>query len=253
MPKRLVFIFACQRAGTTMLTHCFRRDRRSKVYGEDGLAGTALRLKPYEEIEQIVARERATLLIAKPVVESQHATKLLDHFSNARAIWMYRDYRDVADSSLRRFGTESTIRNLRPVVDLWNGKPRRGSPGDGYSWASEGVSRDTQAIVARYFAEDMPTHDAKALFWYVRNVLFFEQELDLHPRVMLCRYEDLVTHPSVVMRTVYSFLQVQYPGDHIVETVHSASIGVGSSLDIEPRIRHLCDELLQRLDQVRAG
>lgn len=254
-PKRIVFIFGCQRSGTTMLVHCFRRDQRSSLYGEGGLANKSLRLRPYSEIEQIIARDKATLIVAKPIVESQHAVKLLDYFDQARAIWMYRDYRDVADSSLRKFGTESTFRNLQPIVERARGShpAREGRPDDGYSWASENVSEHTQEIVARYFSEDMPIYDAKALFWYVRNILFFEQKLDQDPRTTLCRYKDIVSRPQQVMQNVYRFLQVDYPGDHITVDIHQRSVGVGNKAEIGEDIRHLCDDLMSKLDETLAA
>jgi hypothetical protein len=236
-----------------MLTNCFRRDFRSKVYGERGLAGQSLRLRPYDEIEQIIAQERATLLVAKPIVESQHALKLLSHFSESKAIWMYRDYRDVARSSLRKHGPQSTMRNLRPIATLGRGEPETGRPDDGHSWASEAISDRTRKLVARYFAEDMPIVEAKALFWYIRNMLYFEQQLDEHPRVTLCKYEEIVADPVRVMTTIYRFLGIQYPGDYIAGNIHRRSVGLGKQLEIKEEIEHLCKYLLNRMDEDRAA
>jgi hypothetical protein len=183
------------------------------------------------------------LAIAKPIVESQNARELLGYFVEAKAIWMYRDYRDVANSSLSKFGPESMMKNLRPMVHDQLGP----------HWASEGISEDTRAIVTKYFREDMLPYDAEALFWYARNVLFYEQGLDKHPRTMLCRYEDIVSEPQGVMRDIYRFIGYEYPGDHVVAGIHDRSIGLGRNAEVSQGIRDLCTALLQRMDETYAS
>lgn len=249
--KQLVFVLGCQRSGTTMLDRCFRKDFRTKVYGELGLAvghdnssqyDDARRLKTFAEVEQIVAKEKAPLLIAKPIVESQNALALLHHFPGSKVIWVYRHYKDVANSSLKKFGTESTKKNLTPIID----------PTIGPGWASEKVSEQTRQIVANYYSEDTPIYDGKVLFWYVRNILFFELKLHENPTVMLCRYEDIVTNPSQVMRNIYKFINYDYPGDHLVEGIHNHSVKLGKDIELNQNLEALCLGLLHKLDKIGA-
>jgi hypothetical protein len=130
---------------------------------------------------------------------------------------------------------------LRPIVDSQL-EPR---------WSSEGVSVRTRDIVARYYSEAMPIFDGKILFWYVRNILLYEQALDENSNVMLCKYEDIVSEPARVMQRIYSFLGYDYPGDHVVADIHSHSANLGKFIDLHPEIEGLCIDLLHRLDQTR--
>ncbi|MCB0190836.1 MAG: sulfotransferase [Anaerolineae bacterium] len=243
--QRIGFIVGCQRSGTTMLNNTFDNDLRTKVYGEGGLAkgygrGTPFRLKSYEEVAQIFSQEKAPLLIAKPLVESQNILQLLDYFPNSKAIWIYRNFRDVASSSLKKFGKNPTHYNLRAVID----------PELSDHWYAERVSDTTREIVKAYFTEDRPIHDLKALGWYVRNVLFFELRLADNPRVFLYNYEALVTEPDKWMRHIYQFLEFDYPGDKIVAHIHSASVKKGRHVELSSDIQALCDELLEKLHAV---
>ena len=224
-----------------MLTKCFKRDFDTKVYGERGFGAGSLRVLPYPDVEKIIASEKANLLVAKPLVESQYALKMLRHFAGSKGIWAYRHYQDVANSSFNKFGAESSIKNLRPIVD----------PDVELDWASENVSEATRAVVAEHFSEDMNTYDAKALFWYVRNILFYEQQLDTNPDVILIKYENIAQDPGMVMKSVYQFLERPYPGHNLVADIHSRSVKLGKDVPISQPLRDLCDGLLERLDQTR--
>lgn len=239
--KRLVFVVGCQRSGTTMLMSTFERDFQTKLYGETGLSPkNSRRLKPYPEIAQIVARDKAPLIITKPLVESQNILKLLAYFPGSKAIWMYRGYKDVANSIIHRFSINTTMRNLRSIIG--------GEGGD--AWFSEAVSEETRQVVAHFFAEDMTPGEANTLLWYVRNILFFELKLDHHPDVFLCKYEDIVAQPGQMMRNIYQFLGFNYPGDRIVSHIHTQSVSRGKSIDISPELEALCAALLQKIEEV---
>lgn len=247
-PKSLVFVLGCQRSGTTMLMQTFRRDFQTRLYGETGLSlgrwENKRKLKPYDEIEQIIARENPAFILTKPLVESQNALKLLDHFPHSKVIWMYRHFKAVVRSSSKKFGPESMMYNLRPIVQ------------NGDHWASENISDHVREIVTQYFSEDMQPYDAEALFWYARNRLFFEQNLDQHPRIFLCKYEDIVAEPAKMMPQIYNFVGYPYPGDRIIQHIHTGSINRGAEIELNPEIEVLCDGLLQKFDEtylVRTG
>lgn len=244
--KRIVFVVGCQRSGTTMLASCFDHDLRAKVYGElsplsvnDAQADNLRRLKPYEEVNLIMTQERAPLIIAKPLVESQNIVKLLNYFPQSKAIWIYRNYQAVASSNIKKFGFESALKNLRPLL---NGSANS-------YWATQGASTSTAQLVRKYFSETMLPHDAAALFWYMRNVLFFELQLDTNPNVFLCKYEDIVAQPGKVMRNIYRFLEENYPGDNLIKQVRNQSHDLARRVEISKDIEKVCLDLLQKLDQ----
>lgn len=241
-PKTIAFIMGCQRSGTSLTYWIFERDFNAKIYRESSSLSSKdtvekLRLDPLPEVKAAFDKHAVPLIVAKPLVESQRAQELLDRFPDAKILWLYRHYQDVASSNLKAFGMDNGVRDLRPILAREQG-----------NWRAENVSDETLATLKRFFAEDMNPYDAAALFWYARNRLFFEQRLDSNPRVMLCRYENLVTDPTTFMHNVYAFLGVPYPGDQITQDVHPQSVGKGRKSKLTPDVDALCAGLLAELD-----
>lgn len=239
----LLFIVGCQRSGTSLMNRIFSRDLNVKVYRESGQLSSLdrqekLRLKPFPEIHRLCAKNNAPLSIIKALVETQNIVNILDYFPNSKAIWMYRNYKDVINSSLKKFGTHVGIRDIKYIVD-----------NNQQNWRSEKVSESTRSIISQHFAPDMNPYDAAALFWFARNQLFYDLKLDSNPRVFMCQYQDLVKNPREMMNNIYHFLNLTYQNDDLVKEVHCQSLHKGSTIQISPSINHLCNELLQRLNQ----
>lgn len=248
--KTLLFVFGCQRSGTTVFTQLFQNDPASKVYGEKGLSGEQgrerdgrFRLLPLAEIASLAAAERASLLVSKPLVESQNARQILDALPDARAVWMVRGFRDVAYSSQRRFSRETAMRNLRALV----------AADAEISFASENVTDEVRETVRQYFCEEMTGDDAQILFWFVRNRLYFDQALEQHDRVLLSSYEDLVADPESAMRRVYRFLGRDYPGSAMTAGVHKKSVNRDIQLDATSSLLEKCEALQSRLFDLAKG
>lgn len=239
--KTLIFIVGCQRSGTTLMTRLFEKDFNAKVYGEYSELSSGdhcrMRLDPLPVVERKVAAQRFPLVVAKPLVESQNTDALLDYFREARALWLYRHYRDVAASDLAKFGTGNGVRNLSAMVEAERG-----------NWRSERLTGATRDILAHHYSPDMNPYDAAALFWFARNQIFFDLTLHEHPRVALVRYEDLVAYPAIEMERIYSFCGCQFPGDRLVQEVTPASVGKGGAAPVSPPVAALCDDLLRKLD-----
>lgn len=241
-PKKVVFIVGCQRSGTTLLTQIFERDLNARVYPEISELSSLdvprkLRLNPLSEVKKVLDKDRATLIVLKPLVESQNTHELMLYFEGSKAIWLYRNYKDVSASHVMKWGGENSIRDLRAIVDRIPD-----------NWRYENVTDDLRDIVLEHFSEDMPAQDAAALYWYVRNRLFFELQLDQHPDVYICKYESLVLNPLSTMQKIYQFLGCDFAGEDIVSDVHSKSIKKGHDLSISPSIDLLCQLLQERMD-----
>jgi hypothetical protein len=241
--KTILFIFGCQRSGTTLLTEIFERDfDNTKVYGEfsrlsSGDKKRHIRLNPLHLVKTQIEHNRPSLIILKPLVESQNALKLLDYFNNSKALWVYRHYGDVALSHLEHWGIKNGINGLRPIV-----------VGQSQNWRSENVSEYTKQIVRKHFSEDMNPHDAAALFWFVRNTLFFEMNLDKNHRVMTCSYNGLIDNPLKTMSNIYKFLGYVYPSDKIPMHIYADSKGRGGNIKLSQDIEILCKDMLTKLD-----
>jgi hypothetical protein len=222
-----------------MLTELLDHDPRVRVFGELGELFDDVprqhRLRDVDEVRRRLARSGAALDVVKPLVESHRCDELLALAPDAVAIWMFRHYRDVAASNLRRFGVGNGIDNLRPIV-----------AGDLTDWRSAGLADDTRELVRTHFAEDMAPHDAAALFWYCRNTLFFEQHLDADDRVRTCRYEQLVADPATMLGRLRRWVGLVTDDVAASGLVHDRSVGKGRD-EIGTPIRELCDRMWDAL------
>lgn len=242
--KAIVLIVGCQRSGTTLMLELFGADRRSVTFGERSVlsspAEDRLRLKPLPELKRRLDSIASSLLVMKPLVESQHVPTLLDGLDNSYAIWMYRRPESVARSDLSYFGPENGERNLRLLLS--NEPP---------NWRGEVVPETTRSVISRHFRPRMDPHDAAALFWWARTSLFFDLRLDERSDVRLCSYEQLVADPEPAMRSLYDFIGMTYPDRDITRGVHRRSADRSDDFPLDPEVRRLCDGLWERLE--RAG
>jgi len=243
--KSVLLILGCQRSGTTLMQNILQRDMRSKVYGEFSKLSNQdrenrIRLNPLDSVRKTIETDRPGLIVLKPLVESQNAGKLLDAFDNAKVVWMYRDYRDTVVSSINEFGRDVGLNDLKSIIDNLDG-----------NWRNEGVGTELRAIVSANYSPTMPPHDAAGLFWFVRNSWFFKLNLETSDRVMLCRYENLVTEPAATVKRLYDFIGRQFPGERILPSIYQDSTGQGRHLTFSEDIERLCSDLLGRLDLAR--
>jgi hypothetical protein len=237
----VLFVLGCQRSGTTLMTEFFEADPYAKVYPEHSSLSAhdrsdRLRLASLDHVAEVLRSSRFPRIVLKPLVESQRATELLDAVEGARALWMFRDWRDVARSNLARFGRGNGVRNLRFIFERCKD-----------DWRAEAVPDEVARVVIDAFSEDMRPYDAAALFWWVRNEHFFAQALGQDPRVRMCRYEELVADPAEEMRRIYDFIGEVLPGDLGFGRVSKGSLGLGSEIDVSPSVAERCDAMQQRL------
>lgn len=239
----VLFVVGCQRSGTDMVIAILDRDLKARTFPEMSKLTSQdqpaqLRLNPLAEVKRELNKVPAPLIALKPLVESQNVLKLIDYFRPAKAIWLYRNYQAVSASHIKRWGGHNSVHDLKYIVDR--------TPDN---WRTENISDELHEIVARNFSLAMDVYDAAALVWYVRNSHYFTLNLAANPDVTICRYEDLVQQPADVMRSVYDFIGLKYPGDHIVSIVHSNVVNRGHNLTLSPEIKSLCEGLQAQLDQ----
>ena len=239
--KKILFILGCQRSGTTMMQKIFEKDMHAKVYGEFSKLSQhdrgRIRLNPLNQVKRELDKDTPPLVVMKPLVEAQNLKELLDYFPSSKALWMFRHFKDVAASNLVNFGEKNGIDDLRPIAQH-----------DLHNWRSEGASDHVTEVVQQYFSEDMDQMDAAALFWYARNSLFFDLNMGENSRVMMCRYEDLVREPEANVKDIYEFASADYPGEEIIDSVSTSSVGKGQHVVLHPEIETLCNQMLKRLE-----
>ena len=244
LQKKLIFIIACQRSGTSIMVKVFKKDFRTKVYEDEHSALTSedkknfIRFNSFDSLSNIFQKVHAKIIITKPLVELQNILSFFTFFPGSKAVWIYRNYKDVAYSNITHFGVDNGHNNLRPILSNTQD-----------NWRSQNLPNEIRKVVQEYYSDEMDSYDAAALFWYVRNALFFSLGLDKRSDVIMCKYEDFVQYPKDNMRRIYKFLQINYPGDKIVDEVHAKATGKGRTLDLSAPIEKLCSDLYIKMEE----
>jgi hypothetical protein len=236
-----VYLVGLQRSGTNMLTRGLDAAPEFEVRNEnDRTVFRRFRLRSDEVLIDVVRRSRHAYVLIKPLCETHRVDELLDlpGLAPGRALWVWRDVDDRARSEVAKFG-DANLRALRAIA--------AGTIGDG--WQGQRLDEATVALIRGMSTERMDPYSAAALFWYVRNRLFFQLGLHRRRDVLLCSYDELVVEPARQLRRVCDFLDFPY------RPQLAAGIAVRSPrrapLPIDERIRTLCTELTERL--VTAG
>ncbi len=247
--KKIIFIFGAMRSGTTLLSHVFNLMPYTSVYGEESVLSDKdkykLRWNPINEIKKEFDQSSAPLIVCKPLVESQNARKILDEFPNSHAIWLYRHYADSSKSNVVKFGaTRGGINNIKPIVDQLFAKNN-----DWTSWKTENVSDNTRDLIKKYYSDSMSPNDAAALFWYARNVLYFEQGLENIEKVHLLSYEDFIHNPKPFIKVMFDKQDLDFSlEDKYFKYIHDSSIGKGKDFQLNSDLQKDLEELYDSLD-----
>lgn len=237
-----VFLVGVQRSGTNMLVRGLQTAPEFEVYNENNRrAFENYRLRPDAHIAQIVERSRHLFVLFKPLIDSHRVGHLLDDLalsSPPRALWVYRNMEGRVRSSVAKFG-DTNLRALREI-----------SAGRGHNrWEAQRLSPQSTELIRSFSYDGMTPESGSALFWYVRNSLFFELALHKRSDVLLVSYDSFVSDPEGSMRTVCEHIGFDW-SPHLIAHVTSRARGPQSSVDIDPRIRTLCDDLQDRLATV---
>ena len=223
----------------------FNKDFRSKVFEDEHSPITSqdtktfIRFNSFDSLDNIFKKVHAEIIVTKPLVEIQNIRSFFHHYPNSRAIWIYRHYKDVTFSNITHFGINNGYNNLQPILE-----------NDQDNWRSENLPSSLREVVLKHYTQNIEPYDAAALFWYVRNALFFELDLDKRNDVIMCKYEYFIQNPASDIKRIYKFLQVSYPGDKIVDEVHTRAVGKGKKIQLTSAIDDLCNNLYTKMDQV---
>jgi hypothetical protein len=245
-----IFLVGVQRSGTNMLMRGFETSPSFDVCNEnDRRAFVRFRLRPLPEIRRLVESSGQRAMLFKPLTESHRTVELLDQLGTPtppRAIWAYRSVDGRVRSAVAKFGPN----NLLALRSIAEGRAGR-------SWSVEGPAQEIVDLIRSGLSEDslelvrsfdyarLSPEAGAALFWYVRNRLYFE--LGLHERhdVMLTSYDRMVIDPEPAMRSLCAFLGVANDPALIAHVDRRSALPPAVELPTE--IRERCAELELRL------
>ncbi|MGW3856881.1 hypothetical protein [Micromonospora arida] len=241
-----VYLVGLQRSGTNMLVRGLDAAGEVEVRNEnDSTVFHRFQLRPDPVLTATLHRSRHAYVLVKPLCESHRVDELLalPGVTPGRALWVYRDVDDRARSEVAKFG-DANLRALRAIAD--------GSIGR--RWQGQRLDADTIELIRAHDPQGLDPHSGAALFWYVRNSLFFQLGLDRRADVLLCRYDSLVAEPAAQLRRLCAFLDFPYHPRlhaHIAPRTSHGAAG-DRRLPIDPGVRARCDELTDRLDRAAA-
>ena len=236
-----VFLVGVQRSGTNMIVRGLEAAPEFEVHNEnDARAFERFRLRPLPSVREIVVSSQHRFVLFKPLCDSHRTAELLDDLrtpSPGRAIWAYRSVDGRVASALAKFGDV----NLRVMRGIAEGRSA------GW-WQAEGLSAEILEFVRSFDYDAMSPATAAALFWYIRNSLFFELGLDRRPDVALVSYDGLVADPEPRMRELCDVLDLDW-SPSLVAHVRVRSSPGAARLGIDRRVRERCGDLYRRLDE----
>lgn len=242
-----VFLVGAQRSGTNMVVRGFETSGEFEVRNENDKASFEwYRLRPDPVIKSLVEHSHHRYVLFKPLCDSHRIVELLDGLGTTmpgRAIWAYRDVDGRVRSALAKFGDVN--RTVLSEIATGQGLDR---------WQAQGIAADTMERIRSCDWSTMSAESAAALFWYVRNRIFFDLGLDRRDDVALVSYDALVADPRSSLEPVVAMLGTRWD-DRFVAHVDQRSVTVGGRerLAIDTRVRLWCEELGAQLDAVSAA
>jgi hypothetical protein len=238
-----VLVLGLQRSGTNMVVRGLERAPEFEVYNENHPAAfDRFRLRPIDEVRRLVEGSRHPYVLLKPLCDSHRALELLDALrtrSAPQAIWVYRSAEGRARSAVAKFGDQ----NLRVLREL--------AAGRGHDrWQAQGLSRDSLEVIEHLDWATVDAVSAAALFWYLRNRLYFELGLDRRQDVLLVSYDAMVADPPAELRRMCSFLGFPYRS-RLAAGIGTRSPARAPTVALQPDIAARCAALADRLEATR--
>lgn len=236
-----VYLVGLQRSGTNMLARGLDTAPEFEIHNEnDRAAFDRYLLRDDDVVRRIVMASKHQFVLFKPLCDSHRIDHLLDSMatpSPGKAIWAYRDVDGRARSAISKFGRN----NLLVLGDIASGD-RLGM------WQAQRLADSTLEQIRSFDYTTMTPETAAALFWWVRNGLYFELGLDHRADVLLTSYQDVLASPESSMQRICHFLGFAFRPELIEHIAPRAPSGI-RQLDIDPRVRAMCDQLQSRLDE----
>ena len=235
--SKQIFVFGKQRSGTSMLMYAFHRHPGMMVYDEhrSNQAFDNFRMRSFDVVHELIRKSSFPAVCFKPICDSHRSAEFAANFPGAHFIWLYRDFRDVANSSLRKF--DHPTRAIKLICE--------GKPGGG--WLQEGVSPFMQETLSSLYCKGLSDFDLSCLVWWVRNKTIVDSGLLESASLSVIKYETLVTKPLEVMPWLFDRMQLPFCG-RITKRMSARSIGRNPYPAMDIDVHDICQAVLDKLD-----
>lgn len=247
VPVGPIFIFGCQRSGTTHLEKLFRSDPRSRVFGEFSQLSVTPEHTVWQEedaMRKILEQNPGAYWVVRSLLASHDILDVLQAWPDSTAIWLFRDANSVADSMIRKWGgdfreiserVETSLSGQWVLKDLW-----------------DEIEGQAATLAPNANGEDY-YRNVYALYWAARNRLVFDLELPSVSRVLLVDYMDYTRNPEAYLEALWSRIGVRPPeGRYPLETRYAGHSGK-TKPRFSPLIQDRCDALYAQLCEASLG
>jgi hypothetical protein len=180
-----IFIMGNGRSGTTMMINIFHRDWRVEALDENDPKIAQNYMLKMDKVSNVINFSKASVLVMKPILNSFDAKKILKNYSNAKIIWMVRNYKDMIASSLKKFDT--VVSDYMREYVLY---------GIGSNWITKGLPAETRRILTSLKTSEFSCQSWMALVWWSVNRTVILDDLIGLDRFYLVNYESLVRSPT---------------------------------------------------------
>ena len=233
-----VFLVGCGRSGTSMFIWQLEKSWQIKLYNEDHPAAfDAYRLRDDAVIAGLIEQSQAPFTLLKPILDTVQTMHLLNHFADSKAIFAFRHFTDVINSSLKKFGTYNRINHVKGWMEE-----------DFAEFAVCPPPEASKAVVRKLWQDDLSPEEGAALYWLFYNRLYYDLGLHDDPRTILICYETLVTKPREQFEKVIAFLEAEFE-EKMVDGVHAKSINKNDPPPLRPAIMLACAALYEQMSQ----
>lgn len=193
-PEAVIWIFGCQRSGTTFLENIFRHDLDSVVFGEFSeltIGGRKTVLTSPNELVRIVNNKNAKYAVIRPLFESDRAVELMNLFPNSIGIWMFRDCSSVVDSMKRKWDKDFFNISKKVESDQEN------------IWRLEKTLSPLNESINK-----LSVDETYAQYWKMRNLIPFEKDYVQDSRLLFLNYKTLALNPKVTISKILDTTKV---------------------------------------------
>lgn len=251
---RFIFVFGCQRSGTTLLKELIGLDSFVNDAGEYGAEwfhqapyGTPnyLRARPFDELRASLAAERSRWVLLKPLHDSQCIPEFLDAFPGTPAIFSYRHFDGAIHSHLSYYLTERSRRYGTLGHDPFE-YVRGILPDSPPTWKNENQSAEVSAQLRELWPLAKTHAEAYALYWLSRNRHYFDRP-GVENRVALVGYNRLLAEPSATLKRLSRHLGHRIPPRNALILTAPKSKDEPPN-ELHPEIRRHCVALQERLE-----
>ena len=232
--RRFILVVGVQRSGTNMIMEAFSRGFQYDSFSDsDSRFFDNYEFRATNDVIERSSSILAPIVALKPMMETYKLDEMLQEFPNSQGIWVYRCMADVVNSHVAQWqGMPDSLRRIKGDRD-WN------------DWRAKGISDASYDIISEYSDENLTNDTACAIFWYVRNIQFFEKEYHKDNRVFLLPYDNFVVDPELRFPKLFVSMELPFT-PFMIKHIHKQSLRKKKEPEVNPEISKLCKNLEDR-------